>query len=167
MFHRAAQRVSFHIFGPWHMRDIQGDAEDRGEQCYMLEHKTQWVLRGKCLLSPDSAPVLSQSEGRQSGTLQQGASAERPRINPACARASQLAISLARSLPKGIPASSKSETEKDSENQIWPSEELDTKPPRQHVRPCAEASAKASTSACGEGRMLANGGTYCSHCSKA
>ena len=119
------------------------------------------------LLRPDSAPVLSQSEGRQRGTLQQGASAERPRISPACARASQLAISLARSLPKGMPTSSKSETEKDSENQTCPREGLETKPPRQQWRPLAEASAKASTSACGEGRMLASGGTYWSQRSKA
>ena len=81
------------------------------------------------LLRPDSAPVLSQREGRQRGALQQGASAERPRSSPACARASQLAISLARSLPKGMPTSSKSETEKDSENQTCPREGLETKHP--------------------------------------
>ena len=107
------------------------------------------------LLRPDSAPVLSQREGRQRGALQQGASAERPRSGPACARASQLAISLARSLPRGMPTSSKSETEKDSENQTCPREGLETKLPRQQWRLLAEASAKASTSACGEGRMLA------------
>ena len=36
VFIRAAQSVSFYVFGTWHMRNIQGDAEDRSEQRNVL-----------------------------------------------------------------------------------------------------------------------------------
>ena len=119
------------------------------------------------LLRPDSAPVLTQRKGRQEGPCSKGPAPRDPESAPPVPGLHSWLSHLPGRCQKGMPTSSKSETERETENQTFPREGLEARPRRQQWRPLDEASAKASTSACGEGRMLASGGTYWSQRAKA